>query len=201
MDSTAVAPEGGRTTNWRTLVIVGVMALVAWWVWRRTARTKPEVAMTPNATAPPQPPAGIPLGLAEKIARVVDTQIPVVMTSGASVPYDEDEINRMARTVLGKLNAMDESVSLVGVASVSKTQDSYKTVSYDLILNAYDARNNVGLMLSVSTLVPVSGKLYVRKFSLFHTKDDDSGPGPASEPAGHAAYQSPLQALANTKLG
>lgn len=197
MESPAV-PEA--KTNWRVMVIVGVMAVVAWWVWRRMAKTKPDVVMTPNATAPPQPPAGIPLSLVEKMARAVDTQIPVVMTSGTAVPYDEDEIARMARTVLGKLNAQDESVSLVSVASVSKTQDSYKTVSYDMVLNAYDARNNVGLMLSVSTLVPVSGKLYIRKFSLFHTKDDNSGPGPASEPAGHAAYQSPLQALANTKL-
>lgn len=185
--------------NWRVIAVVAALGLVAWWAWKQQT-TVPEVPMQNNATPPPDPPAGVPLSLTQKMAMLVDKQIPVVMTSGSAVPYDDDEIARLVRVVLGRLNSMDESVSPITTASVSKTQDSYKTVTYDIVANVHDARARVGLMVFLQVLVPVSGKMYIRQLRLYNDKDRGDGPAAASGPAGPAPYESALEVLAKTKM-
>lgn len=190
------APEGW---NWRTLLVIAALAVAVWWVWSRKT-TKPEVPMVSNVTPAPTPPAGIPKTLAEKLAMAVDTQIPVVMTSGSAVPHDEDEINRIVASVLARVNALNESVTLINVVTASKTQDSYKTVSYDVVANVFDAKGHVGVMIVTNVLIPVSGTMFVRELRLYHAADKNDGPRPASEPAGHAPYESPLDVLNTTKI-
>ena len=197
-------PTGGGL-DWRTVAVIAALALVVWWVWKERSKTKPDVAMRPNVSPAPVPPPGIPLDLSSKMARVVDTAIPVVMTSGRPVPYDEDEVGQLVRRVLARLNSMGENVSLIKVISVSKTQDSYKTVTYDLVISVFDATNNVGMMLTVSILIPVSGAMYVREFRLYHRDGAvERGPNAASDPSlgtgGFAAFEDPAAVLAKMKI-
>lgn len=202
----AAAAEAPSGINWPLAVTIAALALVVWWVWRERSKTKPEVPLVPNVTPPPVPPPGIPLTLAEKMAKVVDTAIPVVMTSGSTVPYDDDEINQLVRRVLARLNAMGESVSLIKVVSSSKTQDSYKTVSYEIVISAFDSKSTVGLMLTISALVPVSGTLYVRTFKLYHNappreKATTAEPSAAyDQPSLYAQYEDPVKVLAAMKI-
>lgn len=200
--------SGGTTTphlqagvSWRTVLVIGIMAAIVWYIWRRGWKTKPTVPLTNNSSPAPPAPAGISLTFTEKLARLVDTAIPVVMTSGSVVQYDEDEIGQIVRQVLQRLNAMGESVTLMKVVDVSKTQDSYKTVTYDILINVHDAITRVGLLLNLSVLIPVSGTLYIRKFQMYN-KPESQGAGlqAATDPAGFASYDSPLQVLSNLKL-
>lgn len=196
------APAPPRV-SWRVVAVVAALALLAWWVLRRPPATAvPELPMRPNATPQPAPLPGVPLSLSTKMAMVVDTQIPVVMTSGTPVPYDDDDIRQVVRSVLAKLNAMDESVTVIQVVSASKTQDSYKTVAYDVVASVHDAKENVGMLLDVSALVPVSGKLYVRKLQM-HNKAPDTVAGPEAREGGGgglAAYEDPVALLSKMKL-
>lgn len=192
----ADAPEGW---DWRVLLVLLVLVGVAWWIWTKKTQ-KPEVPLTPNITSPPPAPPGISKSLVEKMAMATDKQIPVVMTSGTPVPYDTDEIHRIVNTVLGKVNAMNESLTFISLASASKTQDSYKTVSYDIVANVYDSKNNVGIMVTINVLIPVSGFMYVRTLQLFHAHGKEDGLRAASEPVRMAAYESPLDVLAGTEL-
>lgn len=202
MDSPAPQPTTGIPVNWRTVAIVAALALVAWWVWTHQGATVPEVRMQSNATPPPLPPTGVPITLVTKMARVVDTSIPVIMTSGTEVQYAEDEVTGIVRSTLKKLNAMDEYVSLVQVVSASKTIDAYKTVSYDIEANVYDARENVGLKVLISAIVPVSGTTYIRQFRLATPPASaDQGP-PAADGAGSsfAPFEDPVRVLAAMRL-
>lgn len=205
METTVQAPPvstgTGTAPNWRVIAVIAALVLVAWWVWRQSSKTKPDVPLRSNDATAPLAPPGIPLTLTEKMARAVDTVIPVVMTSGTLVPHDDDEIRQLVRKVFSRLNAMGEAVTLIKVVSASKTQDSYKTVSYEMVLNAHDAVHNVGVMLTLAVLIPASGKLYVRQFRLYHDAEKtDPGPGAASEPAGLAAYEDPMKVLQGMKL-
>jgi hypothetical protein len=199
--SRCIVMEAEKTT-WESLVLILVLACAVWWVWKR-AIAKPKVDMQPNATAPPVPPPGIPVTITAKMARVVDPLIPVVMTSGATVPYTEDEVNQIVRSVLGRLNSLDEQVTLIQVVSVSKTQDSYKTVAYDIAMNVYDARENVGMQLLTTVLVPVSGLMYVRQLKLAsETADTNAAPRgrDAVEKGGVAVYEDPVAVLSTMDL-
>jgi hypothetical protein len=188
---------------WRLVLILLAMAAIVWWVWHTWTKEKPTVPLQSNPVSAPPTPAGIPLTLTQKMARVTDIAIPVVMTSGTQVEYDDDEVNQLVRRVLSKLNAMGEQVSLIKTVSVSKTQDSYKTVAYDIIMNAYDAVHNIGLMLALSILVPVSGQLYVRQLRMYHDAETatNAGPGAASDPVGYAPYENAMDVLAAMKPG
>lgn len=189
--------------NWRTLTVLAVIAAVAWWVWRRKT-TVPPVALQPN-TPPPAvaAPPGIPATLPAKMAQVTDTRIPVVMTSGSQVPYGDDEIKQIVGQALERLNSLDERVSLIQIVSSAKTQDSYKTVSYEIVINVHDARERVGLTMAISALVPVSGKLFLRAFKLYNTPaDKDAGPPPATlnGGAGFAPFEDPVSILRQLRV-
>lgn len=187
-------------TNWRTFLVIAALALVVWWVWRERGK-KRRVKMQDNVSPPPVPPPGVPLTLTEKMAQVVDTAIPVVMTSGTSAAYDDTEVVKVANAVLARLNALGEKVALIKVTSASKTVDSYKTVSYDLVVSAYDPRANVGVLLAISVLVPVSGKMYVRTLKMYHEAEDKTpGPRAASDPVDLAPFEGPLDVLSSMKL-
>lgn len=200
--TTTTATGAGGLLNWRTILVVAVLLAAVWWIWRERSKTKPEVVLQPNATPAPPLSPGIPVSLGEKMARLVDTAIPVVSTSGAPVPHDDDEIRQLVRVVLGRVNAMGESISLMNIVSVSKTQDSYKTVTYDIVCNVYDAQANLGMMHTISVLIPVSGTLYIREYKM--TQDVPSkagaGLGAASDPAEFAAYEDPLAVLGAMKV-
>ena len=204
--TTAAAPatsSGVFGSNWRTIVVVGVLLAVVWWVWRERSKTKPEVMMQPNLTPAPPLPPGIPLTLGEKMAQLIDTSIPVVLTSGSPVPHDDDEIRQLLRVVLGRLNALGEAVTLTDIVSVAKTQDSYKTVAYDIVCNVYDARANVGMMQTISLLVPMSGTLYIRQYKMTQdvpSKAGGGGLGAASDPVEYAAYEDPMAVLGAMKV-
>lgn len=197
------APATPARFGWRTVAVLAVLAWVVWWVWRRQGPRVPTVELQPNTAPPPPPLPGVPLTLTAKMAKVVDTQIPVVMTSGTSVPFDEDDIRQVVRVVLARLNALDESVSFIQQVSASKTQDSYKTVAYDLVVSVHDAKENVGLTLAISVLVAVSGTLYVRKLEHFNkSPTQEQGPaGIENGRGGLAAYEDPVSILSQMKVG
>lgn len=191
----------GRALNWRTVIVTAVLLGLAWWVWRRQGETVPPVEVTPNITPPPVPPPGVPTTLTAKLAAAVDTEIPVVMTSGSPVQYDDDEIKQTIRTVLARVNAAGEYLTLIQVASAAKTVDSYKTVAYDIRANLHDSKENVGLLVSMAVLVPVSGKLYVRSFRLAQDAEETNRGLPGPETAvGFAGYEDPVAILGKTKL-
>lgn len=189
-------------SSWRVLLVVAAMALVAYWVWQSHAKKRPPVLVLPNTPAPTDPMPGVPPNLIAKLARVADTQIPVVMTSGTPVPHGEDEIRQIVRQALARLNALDERVSLIQVTSAAKTVDSYKTVAYDIVISVHDGRENVGVLLSLAVLVPVSGKLYIRSFRMFNSPSDrDPGPpGAGSDLSGaHAPFEDAVSVLRGMK--
>lgn len=188
-------------TNWRAIAVLALLAAVVWWLWRLQDTAKPKVPMLANTPAPQVSLPGVSSTLLTKIARVPDVQIPVVMTSGSVVPYGEDEVRQIVRRVLERLNAMGESVSLIQVVSVSKTLDSYKTVAYELVISVHDSKQTVGMMLSLSVLVPVSGEVYVRSFRPYNTTVDTGPPG-AGDHAGSvfAEFEDPVAVLHNHKL-
>lgn len=199
--STAAAPSSSGV-SWRAVLVIAALAAVAWWVYREHGKTRPVVEMQPNVTAPPVPPPGVPLSVAAKMAAAVDELIPVVMTSGATVQYDDSEIRQIVRKVLDRVQ--DENLTLIQVASASKTIDSYKTVAYDIVVNLHDSRENVGLLVSISALVPLSNTLYVRSFRMVHSPEDPTA-GPAGlEPGGGdrglAAYEDPVTVLSKMTL-
>ena len=185
------------TTVW--LAVVAALALAVWWVMTRAK--KPELYLQDNEAAPPPVPPGVPLSLVEKMASLVNPKIPVVMTSGSAVPYDDADVRQVLREVLDKLNALGEAVSLIHVVNVSKTVDSYKTVTYDIVFNVHDAKAIVGLMLAVTVLVPNTGVRYIRRFELFH-KPTTEGPTGTPEVNSRelAAFEDPLTMLSKTKL-
>lgn len=189
--------------NWRTLAVIALIGLVAWWVWTNQPKKMPDVVMQPNTPAPVAQVPGVPPTVVSKMARVADTQIPVVMTSGTAVQYGDDEIRQVIRQVLDRLNAMDEKMTLIQVASASKTVDSYKTVAYDIVASMYDSRENVGMLVAMSVLVPASGKLYVRSLKL-HNSPSESNPGPPgageNPRGGLAEYEDPVTVLRKMKV-
>lgn len=191
----------GWTLNWRTVIVTAVLMGLAWLVWRHQGETVPVVETTPNVTPPPVPPPGVPTTLTAKLAAAVDTEIPVVMTSGSPVQYDDDEIKQTVRSVLARVNAAGESLTLIQVASAAKTVDSYKTVAYDIRANVHDSKENVALLLTIAALVPVSGKLYVRSFRLSQDAEETRPGLPGPEPAGGLAeYEDPVAILGKIKL-
>lgn len=202
MDGAPEAISGSRP-RWHTIAVIAVVLGAAWWVWKRHAKAAPDVPVQANTPAPVDPLPGISPNIVTKLARVPDAQIPVVMTSGASVQYGDDEVRQVIRLVLDRLNSMGERVSLIQLTSASKTLDSYKTVAYDIVFFAHDARENVGMLLSLSALVPVSGKLYVRSLKMYNTPADrDPGPPAAGDNprAALAEYEDPVTALSKVKL-
>lgn len=202
MDGAPDVTTNGRP-GWHAVVVIVVLVVVAWWVWKRHAKTAPTVPVQENTRAPTDSLPGISPNIETKLARVPDTQIPVVMTTGSTMQYGDDEIRHIIRQALERLNSMDEQVSLIQVTSASKTQDSYKTVAYDLVFSVHDARENVGMLLSLSALVPVSGKLYVRSLKMYNTPADrDPGPAAAgsTQRENLAEYEDPVSALSKVKL-
>lgn len=186
----------------RLVLVLAVVAALAWWILRHQGADKrPLVQMESNATPAPPAPPGIPPNLPEKLAIAVDTQIPVVMTSGSPVQYGEDEIAQIVRSVLARINHMDEQLTLIQVASASKTTDSYKTVSYDIRASVHDSRDNISMLLDMAVLIPVNGSLYIRKLRLAQDAADPTK-GPAGfEPAGGlAAYDDPVAVLGKMKV-
>lgn len=187
--------------DWRTLLVLLALAGVAWWIWRHQGDTVPPVQLQNNATPPPVPPQGIPQTLTQKMANAVDTQIPVVMTSGSAVQYDEEEVGRIVRAVLGKINAQDERLTLIQVASTAKTIDSYKTVAYDMRASVYDAKENISVLVDISVLIPVSGTMYIRKLRLAQDAPETvRGPAAYESAGGLAAYEDPVAVLGKMKL-
>ena len=185
-------------SRWKMVAVLALLAGAAWWVWGRQSPARPAVAERPNAPAPSLPPApGLSATLLSKMERCADTQIPVVMTSGSSVPWGEDEVRLVIQHALNRLNEMDEQVTFLQRVSVSKTVDAFKTVAYDIVTHVYDARQNVGLMVSLSALVPVSGRLYVRSLRLSNSQADTGPPGAGGTPADgeFAAYEDPVAQL------
>lgn len=202
MEQVAAAPASrpGFFT-WRTMLVIAALAAAAWWVWRESPRKKPAVALQSNVTPPPPAPPGVPMTLTTKMAQAVDTQIPVVMTSGSVVQHDDDEIRSIVRKVLSRLNDMGEAITLLQIASAAKTQDSYKTVSYEIVAQVFDSRENVGMSIVIHALVPLSGQLYVRTLRLQNTPDDGKGPaGVEGRGAGLAAYEDPVAVLKKFKI-
>lgn len=189
--------------SWRNIALLVALAFVVWWVWRRHARKMPDVKLERNTPAPVTQLPGVPATLITHLAQTTDSQIPVVMTAGNQVPYDDEDIKQVVRYGLDRLNLLGQKVSLIQVVSAAKTSDSYKTVAYDIVFSAYDGRENVGVKLSLSVLVPLSGKLYIRSFKMFNTPSEkDAGPpGPgADSQAEFARYEDPVSVLRNLKL-
>ena len=189
------------------LVMLAVAVLVLWWLWRRSATTRaePDVPLLQASAAQPAPPAtafpGVPQTLLQKMSAAQDTNIPVVMTSGSPVQYDDTEIENVVKNALDKVNAQDENLTLMSVSSASKTQDSYKTVAYDVVANVYDSKTLVGLLISVSVLVAADGKTYLKTLKLYNDVPDPmSSLQSAADPAGQATYSDPLDILASFKV-
>ena len=190
-------------TSWRTLLIVAAVALAAYLVWRGRASQAPQPEMTSNVSAPPVPPVGAPLTLAAKMAQLVDTQIPLVMTAGAPVQYGEDEIRDTVNGVLQQLNAKGESVVLIQVIDAAKTVDSYKTVAYDVLANLHDHKASVALQVVMSVLVAATGARYIRSLRMAQSPAD-SAQGPQGVGVGEAPplapFEDPVLALKNLNL-
>ena len=186
-------------------LLVALALAVAWWVWSRQARdeaVEPMPAGPPPLRAAPDAPPGIPLTLVDKIRRAVDTSIPTVVTSGAPVQYTDAEISQVATAALGRVNALGERLTLISVASASKTQDSYKNVAYELVVNAHDAGAGIGLLLAISLVVPETNRIYVRAMRLYNDAPDPMASlRTASDPPGHATFEDPLDLLAKFKVG
>ena len=188
------------------LVILAVAALVLWWLWRRSAttRTEPDTPLqadailpTPKASSIP----GVPQTLLQKMSNAQDTRIPVVMTSGSPLQYDNAEIEDVVKGALAKVNAQDEQLTLISIASASKTQDSYKTVEYTAVANVYDAASLVGLLVSVSALVAADGKAYLKTLKLYNDVPDPMASlHSAADPTGPATFDDPLDVLASFKV-
>lgn len=187
--------------DWRTVLVLLVLAGVAWWIWKHRGDTQPPVQLQSNITPAPATPQGIPQTLTQKLAAAVDTQIPVVMTSGSAVQYDEDEVAQIVRAILTKINAQDEQLTLIQVASTTKTIDSYKTVSYEMRASVYDAKENISVLIDIGVLIPVSGTMYIRKLRLSQDAAETVG-GPAAYEAvgGLAAFEDPVAVLSKVKL-
>lgn len=195
------SPAQASGLDWRAVLVLVVLGGVAWWIWRHQGDTVPPVLLQDNVTPPPVPPPGIPQTLAQKLAKAVDTQIPVVMTSGSSVQYDEDEVSQIVRAVLAKINAQDERLTLIQVASTAKTIDSYKTVSYDMRASVYDAKENISVLVDIGVLIPVSGTMYIRRLRLAQDAPDTvRGPAAYESSGGLAAYEDPVAVLSKMKL-
>ena len=197
------APAGTESNvSWRNIAVIAALAFIVWFVWNRMARKAPEVRLERNTPAPVDLLPGVPQTLVTHLAQTTDEAIPVVMTAGKAVPYDDDDIRQVVRQALDRLNSLGEKVTFIQVVSASKTVDSYKTVAYEVVFSAYDGRENVGVKLSLSALVPVSGKLYLRAFTMFNTpgQKDAGPPGPGADPrAEFAAYEDPVSVLRSLK--
>lgn len=158
--------------------------------------------MQANPSTMPDPLPGISPNITSKMQRVADANIPVVMTSGSTVPYGDKEIKDVVSHALGRLNAMGEHVVPIQIVSSSKTIDSYKTIAYEVTFNAHDFTSNVSMLLSLSALVPVSGQVYVRSLRMSSTSSDANA-GPAAgnpEDVEFATYEDPVAALSKVKL-
>ena len=192
--------------EWTHVAVILALALVvAWWVWGRQGRD--EAVATMPAGAQPLPAApdalpGIPLTLLDKLRRAVDVSIPVVVTSGAPMQYTDSEIAQVANAALSRVNSQGERLTLISVASASKTQDSYKNAAYELVVNAHDATAGIGLLLAISLVVPETNAIYVRAMRLYNdVADPMASLQTASDPAGHATFEDPLDMLAKFKVG
>lgn len=188
--------------HWRNVLLIAAVAFVVWWVWRRKrSSNRLEPVMTDVTPTPPKLLPGISATLPVKLSRATDTRIPVVMTSGSQAPYDEGEIKRIAQEALDRLNSQGEKVTLIQVVNASKTIDSYKTVSYNVVISVHDSKENVGMMLALTALVPTSGKVFLRSFNLFNTaQDKDPGPpGATGDEAPLAKFEDPISILKSMK--
>lgn len=187
--------------DWRTVVVLLAVLGVAWWVWKHYPDAQPVVQLENNATPAPATPQGIPATLTQKLAAAVDAQIPVVMTSGSAVQYDDDEIAQITRAILAKINSQDEQLTLIQVASAAKTVDSYKTVSYEMRASVYDAKENISVLIDIGVLIPASGTMYIRKLRLSQDAPETVGGPAAYESAGGmAAFEDPVAVLSKVKL-
>lgn len=192
--------ESSESIRWSNVVLIAALAFVVWWVWRRTRSNRPQAPMAQVTPAPPKLLPGISVALPVKLAKAADTRIPVVMTSGSQVPYDDAEVKTVVQQALDRVNAQDEKLTLIQVVSASKTLDSYKTVSYNVVISVHDSKENVGMMLALTALVPTSGKLYVRSFNLFNTaQDKDPGPPGTGDEAPLAKFEDPMTILKSMK--
>ena len=188
------------------LVIMAVAALVLWWLWRRsaTARTEPDTPLQASALLPPPKATsipGVPPTLLQKMSDAQDTRIPVVMTSGSPLQYDDAEVENVVKGALAKVNAQGEQLTLISIASASKTQDSYKTVEYTVVANIYDATSLVGLLVSVSALVSADGKTYLKTLKLYNDVPDPMASlQSGADPTGPASFADPMDILASFKV-
>ena len=187
------------------LAVVMAVALVlgGWWWWNRRDQDI-EVVSSPEAPLPtaPVPPPGIPPTLVDKIARAVDESIPVVVTSGAPVQYTDSEIAQVTSAALRRVNSQGENLVLISVASASKTQDSYKNTAYELVVNVHDTAASIGLLLALSLVVSDANAVYVRAMRLYNDVPDPMvSLRAASEPAGNATFEDPLDMLSQLKVG
>lgn len=197
MDAPPATPAPGPSRAWRNLALLAALAVAAWWLWRRYSEEEPRapVAERPREEPPPLP--GLPAALAQKMGRAADTAIPVVPTSGTPVEFEDDEVEQVAKAALARVNAQDESLVLMQVVSATKTLDAYKTVAYDIVCNAYDQRNSIGLLLAVKALLDVNGTLYISTLRPYHDVPDPMPQlGSAADPPPPADFEDPLTLLA-----
>lgn len=202
----APSSSSSSSSGWRTLLVVAALALAVYLIWKgraAAATDTPLPEMASNVSAPPAPPVGAPATLATNMAELVDTQIPVVMTAGAPVPYGEEEIKDTVNAVLQQLNAKGQHVTLIQVVNATKTVDSYKTVSYDILANLHDHVTNVALQVVLGVLVAVTGTRYIRVLRMAQSPADSAqGPQGAAvgEAPGPAPFEDPVVALKNLDL-
>lgn len=190
--------------HWAVVVAVALVLLGGWWWWTRQVHDDTVAVPLPvvSLPSPPVSPPGIPPTLVDKITRAVDVSIPVVVTSGAPMPYTDSEIARVASAALSRVNSQGENLVLISVASASKTQDSYKNTAYELVVNAHDSVAGIGLLLTISLVVSETNAVYVRAMRLFNDVPDPMASlRTASDPAGHATFEDPLDMLSKFKVG
>ena len=195
-----------------TLIIISLAAalvLLAWLGLRPHKPRKPRKEPNPAPKAQvPRAATGVPPTLSQHLHAAADDHIPVVLQGGSVVPASSTEGKRVAEFVVSKTNARGARLTVVHLASATKTVDAQQTTAYDLIFVASQAApdgsvGDVSVELMASVIVAADGTTYLREVRPTHevshtiTHRPTTVPTPAQTPEPEPeAYEAPTSFLA-----
>ena len=211
-----------------TLIIISLAAalvLLAWLGLRPHKPRKPRKEPNPAPKAQvPRAATGVPPTLSQHLHAAADDHIPVVLQGGSVVPASSTEGKRVAEFVVSKTNARGARLTVVHLASATKTGtasctavtvtsatktvDAQQTTAYDLIFVASQAApdgsvGDVSVELMASVIVAADGTTYLREVRPTHevshtiTHRPTTVPTPAQTPEPEPeAYEAPTSFLA-----
>jgi len=115
------------------------------------------------------------------LSSFVDKSAPVSVaktTFPESAPYNDSEVERIARMVLARVKGPDTpNLDFISVEYAAKGVDAAKNIHYDLTIICYDRIKNYSLKLVIVCVLDPKSKLWVKKFASFNSfVPDTKGP-------------------------